>query len=634
MQESSRSTDATQPIPLVQADDAPVVVHHPEPPRPDGAGPDEPAPPASRSRRRGAVIGAAVAGGALAAYLGAAWLNSDTVADGTTVAGVAVGGLSGREAQARLDEAYTKLDGRITLTASGHEQAVRTTDLGLTLDAAAVADRLTGFTLNPARLWRQIAGGGGHEDAQPGLADGTVAEGLEAFGEKSAQAPKNATVVFDGTTPEVRESAEGYEISPDAPQQVRAGWLTGAVEVPVRAKAPEVDTAQAREVLTEQAEPAVSAALTVRVGGTDVELEPEQFAPSLSFAVKDGELTLAVDGKKLRKVVLEQEPGIAKAPVDAGFTVRNGSPEVVPGRDGVSIAAATLAEKVRGPLVLAAADERVAEVPTSAQKPELTTAEAGKLGVKERISTFSTDLTADAGRTENLRIAARTVNGTVVMPGETFSLNEVLGQRTPEKGYNPAPAIHGGRLVQDYGGGVSQMATTLFNNVFFAGLEDVYHKPHSFYISRYPEGREATVNWPTVDLKWKNDTETAVLVEASVGSQVTVSFYGTKYWDITGARGARSNYRAPQTHYNPAAGCVPQSASPGFDVSNTRTFRKPGSSEVVKTETFHAVYNAEDRVICAPEPKAEEPETDEPKIDEPDEPGADRPATGEGDPED
>lgn len=241
-------------------------------------------------------------------------------------------------------------------------------------------------------------------------------------------------------------------------------------------------------------------------------------------------------------------------------------------------------------------------MPTSAQKPELTTEKAEKLGVKERISTFSTNLTADAGRTENLQIAGRAVDGTLVLPGETFSLNEVLGERTPEKGYNPAPAISGGRLVKDYGGGVSQMATTIFNNVFFAGLEDVYHKPHSFYISRYPEGREATVNWPTVDLKWKNDTKTAVLIKASVGSQVTVSFYGTKYWDITAGKSERSNLRSPETHYDDSPGCVAQGANGGFDVSITRTFRRPGSDKVEKTETFKAVYNAEDEVICGPEP--------------------------------
>jgi vancomycin resistance protein YoaR len=251
---------------------------------------------------------------------------------------------------------------------------------------------------------------------------------------------------------------------------------------------------------------------------------------------------------------------------------------------------------------------RTAVVKTAVKEPDLTTAEAQKLGVKEQISTFSTILTANAGRTENLRIAARTVNGTLVLPGETFSLNGVLGKRTPEKGYNQAPAISGGRLVNDYGGGVSQMATTIFNNVFFSGLEDIYHKPHSFYISRYPEGREATVNYPTVDLKWRNDSDTAVLIKANVTSTVNVTFYGTKTWDITASKSGRSNFRTPKTVYDDQPGCVSQGANGGFDVSVGRTFRKPGSKTVVKKETFHAVYNAEDRIVCGPKPGAEKVE--------------------------
>jgi len=378
----------------------------------------------------------------------------------------------------------------------------------------------------------------------------------------------------------------------------------------VVAKQPQIDTADAEKVVAEQAEPAVSGPLTVKAGDSAVELTPAQFAPTLSFTEADGTLRLAVDGRQLKRLVLAEGQDIAQDPVDARIVVKNGKPSVVPGRDGVTIEAGPLAEKVRGSLLLAAAGQRVADVPVSAQKPELTTEKAKALGVTERISTFSTNLTADAGRTENLRIAARTVDGTLVRPGETFSLNQTLGERTPEKGYNAAPAISGGRLVKDYGGGVSQMATTIFNNVFFSGLKDVYHKPHSFYISRYPEGREATVNWPTVDLKWMNDSDTAVLIKASVGSQVTVSFYGTKHWDITAGKSARSNYRTPKTVYDDSSGCVPQGANPGFDVSTTRTFRAPGSRAVVRTETFHAVYIAEDEVICAPEPRPESREED------------------------
>jgi vancomycin resistance protein YoaR len=247
---------------------------------------------------------------------------------------------------------------------------------------------------------------------------------------------------------------------------------------------------------------------------------------------------------------------------------------------------------------------RTATVRTTTVRPKVSTADVRKYGVTERVSTFATRLTADARRTQNLTIAARTVNGTIVKSGQTFSLNGVLGERTPAKGYNQAPAISNGRLVRDYGGGVSQMATTIYNNVFFAGLDDIYHKPHSFYISRYPEGREATVNWPTVDLKWRNDSPYAVLIEAHVsGGQVNVSFWSTKVWTVKSTTSARSNFRTPKTIYDPDPGCVPQVASGGFDVSVGRHFYQKGS--LVKSETFRTSYIAEDRVICGEKPSGD-----------------------------
>ena len=146
------------------------------------------------------------------------------------------------------------------------------------------------------------------------------------------------------------------------------------------------------------------------------------------------------------------------------------------------------------------------------------------------------------------------------------------------------------------------MATTLFNAMFFAGLEDVEHKPHSFYISRYPEGREATVNYPTVDLKFRNDSPYGVLMETWVADgQVHARFWSTKVWDeIQAGKSERSNYRTPTTIYDPSPECVSQAAQSGFDVTVTRTFVRAGVAE--RTEEFNTRYIAEDRVICAAQP--------------------------------
>jgi vancomycin resistance protein YoaR len=227
----------------------------------------------------------------------------------------------------------------------------------------------------------------------------------------------------------------------------------------------------------------------------------------------------------------------------------------------------------------------------------LTTAEAEKIKPKEVISTFTTSFPFNPPRTENITIAARTLNGTYVAPGKGFSLNEVLGQRTAAKGYNSAPVIENGRLTKDYGGGISQLSTTLFNAIFFSGARIEEHHPHSFYISRYPEGREATISWPNVDNRFTNDTGYGILIQAGVsGNSVTVTFHGTKVWDIDAVKGPRRNLVQPKNITDDKAGCVPQSPTPGFDVSVTRIFKK-GAAEV-KRSTFNTHYIPEDNVRC------------------------------------
>ena len=304
----------------------------------------------------------------------------------------------------------------------------------------------------------------------------------------------------------------------------------------------------------------------------------------------------------LRRAVLAVAPGVESVPHDARIVLHKGRPRIVPEVDGVALDPAALATAANSALLT---PSRTAAVAAVVRRPALTTEKARALGVRERVSTFSTVYPPLADRTNNLRIAARTVNGTLVLPGHTFSLNRVLGRRTPEKGYRQAPAIQGGRLVEDYGGGVSQMATTIFNNVFFAGLQDVHHKPHSLYISRYPEGREATVNFPTVDLVWRNDSPYGVLVQASVTGTVNVSFWSTKVWDVKAEKGPRTNYRTPKTVHDPQPGCVPQDPNPGFDVAVRRLFFK--GRTLVRTQTFTTSYAAEDEVICGPEAVAGDP---------------------------
>jgi vancomycin resistance protein YoaR len=558
------------------------------------------------------MTGRLLVGGGLAvlglAYVAVAWAVSDRVPSGTTVAGVPIGGRSEQAAAAELSAALQRRGGTLPVRVGDSSASIDLAAAGLALDPAATVAPLSGFSLNPVTLGRQLFGDGQDRPAIPAVSTPALRRALTTLGEGVATPAVNASVTFAMGTPVLGEARAGSALDMDAAVgAVTRQWLgaRSPVALEVRDVEPAVTQAAAETALREIAEPAVSGPLEVSVGSASVSLTPRQFAPVLSLGPgPSGGLELLVDGPKLRKALLAAgDDRIGTAPQDARITFKGGKPVVVPGVDGVTIDPATVEASVLP--ALAAGGDRKATVKTKVTEPELTTAEARKLGVKERVSTFATILTADPLRTQNLRVAARTVNGTLVLPGETFSLNGVLGERTRAKGYHQAPAINGGRLVSDVGGGVSQMATTVFNNVFFAGLQDVYHKPHSFYISRYPEGREATVYWPSVDMKWRNDSEYAVLIQAWVDSRVHVSFWSTKTWDITAGKGPRTNYRTPKTVYDSSDGCIAQAPNTGFDVSVTRTFRRPGSSAVVKRQTFSATYIAEDRVVCGPEPKGD-----------------------------
>ena len=208
---------------------------------------------------------------------------------------------------------------------------------------------------------------------------------------------------------------------------------------------------------------------------------------------------------------------------------------------------------------------RSIDVEATVAEPEFTTKDARALKIREEVSTFTTHYPPAAYRDQNIGRAAELITGTVLKPGETFSLNGTVGERTEENGFTTGFVIQNGIFKEDLGGGVSQMATTTFNASFFAGLEDVEHKPHSVYIDRYPEGREATVAWGAVDLRFTNNTPYGVLIDAVVipsagrsEGTVTVTMYSTKYWDITTSTGERYNHTSPGTQTMSGPDCVPE----------------------------------------------------------------------------
>ena len=200
---------------------------------------------------------------------------------------------------------------------------------------------------------------------------------------------------------------------------------------------------------------------------------------------------------------------IGKAARDAGFSVASGKPVVIPARDGQGVTD----EGLDAGLVAALGDPtRSAVLELEAIPADLTTAEAKDLGVKRVISTFTQEFPYAAYRVTNIGIASKKINGTVLELGEMFSLNGIVGERTPENGFVEGYVIEGNRLVTDYGGAVSTITTAAWHTAFFAGMTRIEQRAHGYWISRYLPGLEATVSWGNLDLKFRNDTPYGVLI--------------------------------------------------------------------------------------------------------------------------
>ena len=215
--------------------------------------------------------------------------------------------------------------------------------------------------------------------------------------------------------------------------------------------------------------------------------------------------------------------------------------------------------------------------------PEISTEQLAELGVKEQIATFSTRHRSGEDRVRNIHRIADLLRGTIIAPGETFSVNAKVGPRTPAKGFIEAHVIEDGVFKESFGGGISQFATTLFNAAFFAGLDIPAYKAHSIYISRYPYGREATLSFPKPDLKIRNTTPYGVLIWPTyTDSSLTVTLYSTKF-----AEGE----------------VLEQKKTTRQQCADVQTIRRvtrvDGTS---KTDSFRAVYLPKEGVNCNGEP--------------------------------
>lgn len=541
-----------------------------------------------------AVLGAVVLFGL---YTLGAWAVSDTVPRETTVAGVDVGGLTRAEAASALDEQLAaRAKEPIAVTAGEGKGQLSPEASGLAVDAPATAAELTGFSLNPVRLWAHLFGGS-EEDlvlAIDGEKFDAAVAGLE---ESLAVEPVDGTVSFVDGQPVKTDAKDGTRVvASETARIVQERWLRaeGPFDLPTEA-VPPVITQQKTDDAFATAQKVVSGPVTVAVGGQQPQLSPEALAGLVRFEQKDAELVTMVDGDAAVEAVVDATDNLLELPDDAHFEFVGGKPTIVDGKTGTTLDPAETAEAVR---VAATSDDRETSVELVEQTPEDTVESLGKLGVKEIVSEFSTPLTNEAIRTQNLVRGSEMVTGTLVKPGETFSLLEALAPITLENGYFDAGVVEDGKHVEAVGGGLSQMATTSFNAGFFAGFDDIEHHAHSYWFPRYPAGREATIYVGAKDMKFRNDTPYGAVMQAFVADgRLTVRIWSTKHYTVQESTSPKRNIVPKQTIHDSSPDCQAYpGGEDGFSVTIARKVLHDG--KVVKENSFNHTYRPDNAVVC------------------------------------
>jgi vancomycin resistance protein YoaR len=606
---SDGSSEGTRP-PSWSSDDG--QPHDPDATLIRGPLPPEPTdPPAPRTR---AGVIAALVGGALivlvgAVYLGAYLMAGDKLPKDAQIAGVAVGGLSTEAATEKLRaQLGEQAAAPIAVTAGDEKAEVAPSEAGLGVDYAASVELAGGGrSLDPRHIWRVLTGGSQTEAVvvtDQAKLEAAVAE----LAKKVNREPKDAELSFDGDQVVQTKGKDGVALDADkASAAIESAFLTSArpVELPAEVTEPQITTAEVAELATSYAEPAVSGPVTLEAGAAgSFKVTASMIGDSITFVAADGTLKPQLDAEKLRKVADDAVAKVElKKPKNATVRLVDGKPKVIAAVNGTTVSAANLAAAVE-PVLTKTGKERTGDVELTGAKASFSTEDAEQLGIKKVTGQFTTQFPYATYRNVNIGRAAELINNTVLKPGDTFSLNGIVGERTAKNGFVEGYIIQGGKFKKELGGGVSQSATTTYNAMFFAGLKDIQHQPHTLYIDRYPPGREATVAWPTLDLKFQNNTEYGVLVQAYVkkatpSSQgsITVKMWSTKTYDeIESSALKKSNFTTGRNITDDDPKCEPQAPVQGFTVNYSRIFRNDG--KVVKTEPFRWTYAPTDRITC------------------------------------
>jgi vancomycin resistance protein YoaR len=582
----------------------------------------------SAVRQRAVVFSFAVT--AAAVVVGFVFAGSPArLADGVRIAGVDVGGLTVAEARSLLERRAAALAGiPVTFTAGEQHWRILPRTLSVEADWAAAVDaaRRQGEGFGPVRgLRRMKVRVFGSEIAPPTqVYEPALQYQLRRLADRIDRPHREAALVLRGLEPVIVPGRVGLRFDRAEGAAVVVHALAGLsrrqVPLPVGIDPPLVTAADLRPA-ADQTSRAVSAPVELALGPTRWRLNRYRVAALLALP-RNGADALRIGGPGAREWFDRFARRVNRPAVNADWIVASsGQVAGVPARNGRAVDERTTRRALLAAVL--SPSRRFARVSVVAVQPERTTAEAQAMNITGRVGGYETIYGGDANRIHNVRLVSRLIDKTLIAPGEEYSFNRTTGERTADKGFLEAPVIINGELQTGLGGGVCQVSTTVFNAAYEAGLKITARANHALYISHYPTGRDATVNYPDLDLRFVNDTGGWLLLRTFVGgSSLYVGLYGTpvdrRVETVTAP--LRVTGPAPIRRISDpslAAGhvIVEESGQPARATSvRRRVYDADG--DLLHEDVWYSSYRAEKKVVrigAKPEPKPEKPEPKKPQ---------------------
>jgi hypothetical protein len=529
----------------------------------------------------------------LAALLGA-WavdtaMHSGQAMRNVSLAGTAVGSLSETEVRAeveRIAESTTERPVHIRTPAGALDTTAASVGLAVDREATvrAVLDAGRGNLLSQPFEWLGSLLSPHRVPVVYHVDSSQAAEAIAALEEANRVAPVEPTVSATGGTLEAVAGVPGMSLDTTGLERALIEQAA-APDGPITVELATVEVApaypdSAADAVADEGRRLAARPLTIRVGGKSTSVQPAVLLTWMrAVPAPDGStLVLGMDEQQISHDVASAVGAVGTPPVELAWHVdAAGNVSFTEGTPGTGCCAADSPQRVVDALRSGRGE---VDLDLTAEQPEHDAAWARRMGITTVVGTFTTNHAAGESRVTNIHRIADLIRGVVIEPGETFSVNEYVGQRTRAKGFVEAGVIYAGKFTTDVGGGVSQFATTMFNAAFFAGLDLVEYQAHTIYISRYPYGREATLSYPKPDLKIRNNTPYGVLIWPTyTNSSITVTLYSTPW-----VRGEQTG----QTR-SPAGACTK------VTTERTRTYLTDGHREV---DTVTALYQPAEGVLC------------------------------------